>query len=193
MLLRFEIHSALELSRKALLCCRLAASRLHEAARWQSSLTLRIFASSKVKFSSFSIDTTTYQMNYVTPSIVDLFALISNRLRDCLHDTEMRLVPELSSHSIHIDRHIDRLSLRRSRSRTFAKTSNEKGVYCVMPFTVLKRFKPYFFLKQEIIMRLFLLEITAFSAMLGYFQILARILDFKHSSNKLADKKREKC
>ena len=38
-------------------------------------------------------------------------------------------------------------------------------------------------------MRLFLLEITAFSAMLGYFQILARILDFKHSSNKLVDKK----
>ena len=63
MLHRFEIHSALELSRAALLCCRLAASRLHEAARWQSSLTLRIFASSKVKFSSFSIDTTTYQMN----------------------------------------------------------------------------------------------------------------------------------
>ena len=127
MIHRFEIHSALELSRAALLCCRLAASRLHEAARWQSSLTLRIFVSSKVKFSSFSIDTTTYQMNYVTPSIVDLFALISNRLRDCLHDTEMRLVPELSSHSIHIDR----LSLRRSRSRTFAKTSNEKGVYAL--------------------------------------------------------------
>ena len=35
---RFEIHSAcenLELSRTALLCCRLAASRLREAARWQ--------------------------------------------------------------------------------------------------------------------------------------------------------------
>ena len=31
----FEIHSALELSRTALLCCRLAASRLYEAARWQ--------------------------------------------------------------------------------------------------------------------------------------------------------------
>ena len=33
---RFEIHSAWELSRAALLCCRLAASRLCEAARWQS-------------------------------------------------------------------------------------------------------------------------------------------------------------
>ena len=39
-------------------------------------------------------------------------------------------------------------------------------------------------------MRLFLLEITAFSVMLGYFQILACILDFKHSSNKLADQKK---
>ena len=39
-------------------------------------------------------------------------------------------------------------------------------------------------------MRLFLLEITAFSVMLGYFQILAWILDFKHSSNKLADQKK---
>ena len=35
MLDRFEIHSALELSRTALLCCRLAVSRLGEAARWQ--------------------------------------------------------------------------------------------------------------------------------------------------------------
>ena len=35
MLHRFEIHSALELSRTALLGCRLAASRLREAARWQ--------------------------------------------------------------------------------------------------------------------------------------------------------------
>ena len=37
MLHRFEIHSALELSRKALLGCHLAASRLREAARWQKS------------------------------------------------------------------------------------------------------------------------------------------------------------
>ena len=35
MLHHFEIHSALELSRTALLGCRLAASRLREAARWQ--------------------------------------------------------------------------------------------------------------------------------------------------------------
>ena len=35
MLHRFEIHSALELSRRALLGCRLAALRLREAARWQ--------------------------------------------------------------------------------------------------------------------------------------------------------------
>ena len=35
MLHRFEIHSALELSRTALLCCRTAASRFREAARWQ--------------------------------------------------------------------------------------------------------------------------------------------------------------
>ena len=42
MLHRFEIHSALELSRKALLGCHLAASRLREAARWQ--LTLKSFA-----------------------------------------------------------------------------------------------------------------------------------------------------
>ena len=32
---RFEIHSALELLRTAFLCCRLAASRFREAARWQ--------------------------------------------------------------------------------------------------------------------------------------------------------------
>ena len=39
MLHRFEFHSvsALELPRTALLCCRLAASHLREAARWQSS------------------------------------------------------------------------------------------------------------------------------------------------------------
>ena len=41
-------------------------------------------------------------------------------------------------------------------------------------------------------MRLFLLEITAFSVMLGYFQILVCILDFKHSSNKLADQKKKR-
>ena len=35
MLHGFEIHSALELSRAVLLCCRHAASRLREAARWQ--------------------------------------------------------------------------------------------------------------------------------------------------------------
>ena len=39
MLHRFDIHSALELSRTALLCCRLAASRLCKATRWQLSLT----------------------------------------------------------------------------------------------------------------------------------------------------------
>ena len=35
MLHRFEVHSALERSRTALLCCRIVASRLREAARWQ--------------------------------------------------------------------------------------------------------------------------------------------------------------
>ena len=35
MLHHFEIHSALELSRTALLCYRLADLRLREAARWQ--------------------------------------------------------------------------------------------------------------------------------------------------------------
>ena len=45
-------------------------------------------------------------------------------------------------------------------------------------------------LKQEIIIRLFLLEIKAFSVMLGYFQILTGMLDYKHSGNKLADKKK---
>ena len=39
MLHRFDIHSALELSRTALLCCRLAASRLCKGTRWQLSLT----------------------------------------------------------------------------------------------------------------------------------------------------------
>ena len=38
MLHHFEIHSALELLRTALLCCRLAASSLSEAARWQLPL-----------------------------------------------------------------------------------------------------------------------------------------------------------
>ena len=40
MLRRFEIHSGWELSRTALLCCRLAASRLHEAARCHELLLL---------------------------------------------------------------------------------------------------------------------------------------------------------
>ena len=35
MLHHFEIHCTLELSRTALLRCRLAVSRLREAARWQ--------------------------------------------------------------------------------------------------------------------------------------------------------------
>ena len=48
-------------------------------------------------------------------------------------------------------------------------------------------------LKQEIIIRLFLPEIKAFSVMLGYFQILTGMLDYKHLGNKLADKKKEKC
>ena len=39
MLQRFEISSALELSRTALLDCRLTASRLREAASWQSVAT----------------------------------------------------------------------------------------------------------------------------------------------------------
>ena len=38
MLHRFEIHSPLELPRTALLCCRLAASRLRETARWQKRI-----------------------------------------------------------------------------------------------------------------------------------------------------------
>ena len=40
MLHRFEIHSALQLSRMALLGCRLAASRLRKAARWQLFMKL---------------------------------------------------------------------------------------------------------------------------------------------------------
>ena len=43
MLHRFEIHSALELSRPALLVCRLAALRLREAARWQLPWDVLIF------------------------------------------------------------------------------------------------------------------------------------------------------
>ena len=40
MLHRFEIHSALQFSRMALLGCRLAASRLRKAARWQLFMKL---------------------------------------------------------------------------------------------------------------------------------------------------------
>ena len=63
------------------------------------------------------------------------------------------MIPNASSSRIKLAQHshekIDRLSLRSSRSRTFAKTSNEKGVYRVMPFTVLKRFTPYYHLETR--------------------------------------------
>ena len=76
MLHRFEIHSALELSRPALLGCCFAALRRREAARWQLPWDVLIYfnrwhdsiSMPQVYYSSTLVD-------YVVPGISDGFAL----------------------------------------------------------------------------------------------------------------------
>ena len=101
----------------------------------------------------------------------------------------MRLVPELSSHSIDMKKSTG-LAQGVLVPVLLLKYQMKKEFTALCRLQCWRGLRHIIILKQEILMRLFLLEITAFSVMLGYFQILAWILDFKHSSNKLADQKK---
>ena len=68
MLHRFEIHSALELSRTALLGCHLAASRPCEAARWQLTRGLKSFAKLVFQQINKKTKTTRVKINKINTS-----------------------------------------------------------------------------------------------------------------------------